>query len=160
MSVSPMGGTAEVYDSASLEEGIPLELNDYVRILRAHWIGVALVTVAGVLAALVFSLTQTKVYAANANGFVSTGNTSDPALGSIGDSLAKSRAKSYVDIAKSRATAADVISKLELSDSPSSLIGRITVNQPADTVLIKITARASTPKGAQQLADAWVSLTR
>ncbi len=86
-----------------------MELNDYLRILRSHWIGVVLLAVAGVLAAGAYSLSQPKVYAANATGFVSTGDNSNPALSSVGDSLAKSRAKSYVDIAKSRATASDVI---------------------------------------------------
>ncbi|MGH3331097.1 MAG: polysaccharide biosynthesis tyrosine autokinase [Nocardioidaceae bacterium] len=70
------------------------------------------------------------MYAANANGFVSSGLNTDPALASVGDSLAKSRAKSYVDI---------------------------TVDQPVDTVLIKITARAGTPREAQELADAWIA---
>ena len=89
-----------------------MELHDYLRILRAHWIGVALLAVAGVLAAGGYSLSQPKVYAADATGFVSTGENDNPALGSVGDSLAKSRAKSYVDIAKSRATASDVIRDL------------------------------------------------
>lgn len=134
-----------------------MELSDYLRILRAHWVGVLALTLAGVAAAAVYNLTQPQVYAANANGFVSSGQNSDPALASVSDSLAKSRAKSYVDIAKSRATAQEVIDALDLAASPQGLIGQITVEQPLDTVLIKITARASTPEGAQELADAWVT---
>jgi len=102
-----------------------MELTDYLRILRAHWLGVLLLTLATATAALAFSLTQPKVYAANANGFVSSGLNDNPALASVSDSLAKSRAKSYVDIAKSRATAQDVIDDLELDAAPSSLIGNI-----------------------------------
>ncbi|RYU13683.1 polysaccharide biosynthesis tyrosine autokinase [Nocardioides iriomotensis] len=88
---------------------------------------------------------------------MSAGNDTNPALGSVADTLAKSRAKSYVDIARSRATAEGVIDELGLDDSPASLIGKISVEQPLDTVLIKVTARDATPLGAQQLADAWVS---
>ena len=134
-----------------------MELHDYLRILRSHWIGVTLLAVAGVLAAGAYSLSQPKVYAADAAGFVSTGVNNNPALGSVGDSLAKSRAKSYVDIAKSRATASAVIDQLGLSDAPAALIGNISVDQPADTVLLKISARAATPEQAQALADAWVT---
>lgn len=134
-----------------------MELTDYLRILRAHWLGVLLLTLATATAALAFSLTQPKVYAANANGFVSSGLNDNPALASVSDSLAKSRAKSYVDIAKSRATAQAVIDDLELDAAPSSLIGNIEVEQPIDTVLIKVTARAGTPLEAQQLADAWIA---
>ena len=137
-----------------------MELNDYLRVLRAHWIGVACITLAAIAAAAVFSLSQPKVYAANANGFVSSGLNDNPALASVSDSLAKSRAKSYVDIAKSRATAQDVIDSLDLQADPASLIGSIAVDQPIDTVLIKVTARAGTPKEAQQLADAWIAALR
>ena len=134
-----------------------MELNDYLRILRAHWLGVLLIVVACVGAAEVYNLTQDKVYAANASGFVSTGGNQDPALGSVSDTLAKSRATSYVDLAKSRATANAVIDDLGLEDSPGSLIGRISVEQPPDTVLIKISAEGNTPNSAQELADAWVA---
>lgn len=134
-----------------------MELNEYLRILRNHWLGVVIVVVSCVALAGLYSLSQPKVYAANANGFVSAGGTAnDPALSSVSDSLAKSRAKSYVDIAKSRATAQSAIDELGLDASPASLIGRISAEQPADTVLIKITARAASPREAQELADAWI----
>ena len=133
-----------------------MELSDYLRVLRAHWTGVvALALVALALSAL-YTITQPRVYAANATGFVSAGDSSNPALGSVADSLAKSRAKSYVDIATSRATARQVITDLGMQADPASLIGDISVDQPVDTVLLKITARSSTPRGAQKLADAWV----
>src|SRR5919112_6514338 len=106
-----------------------MELKDYLRVLRAHWIGVLALAVIGILAATLYTVTQPKVYAASATGFVSTGANENPALGSVADSLAKSRAKSYVDIAKGRATAQAVIKSLGLKASPSSLIGNITVDQ-------------------------------
>src|SRR6478735_7647396 len=116
-----------------------MELSDYLRVLRAHWTGVVALILASIAVAAVFNLTQPKVYAANATGFVSAGNDANPALGSVADSLAKSRAQSYVDIASGRATAQGVIDDLKLKDSPSALIGNISVEQPVDTVLIKIT---------------------
>jgi capsular exopolysaccharide synthesis family protein len=133
-----------------------VEISDYLRALRNHWVGAMLLTVLVGATAFGFSLMQPKVYAANANGFVGTGASDNGALGSVNDQLAKSRATSYVDIAKSRATAQDVIDDLGLKTSPSALVGRIDVQQPLDTVLLKITAQAPTPKEAQELADAWV----
>ena len=134
-----------------------MELRDYLKILRRHWLGVSALVLLTVAGAAAFTLTRTEVYAANANGFVKTGQSSDSALQSVNDSVAKSRAKSYVDIATSRATAQRVISDLGLDDDPASLIGDISVEQPLDTVLLKITARAGSPVEAQQLADAWVA---
>ena len=133
-----------------------MELIDYWRILRRHWLGVVAIVLATVAIAAAYTLAQPKVYSANANGFVSTGPADNPALSSVNDQLAKSRATSYVDIATSRATAQAVIEDLGLDASPAGLVGSISVTQPEDTVLLKITANASTPQQAQQLADAWV----
>jgi capsular exopolysaccharide synthesis family protein len=134
-----------------------MELKDYLRVLRAHWIGVLALAIIGIVAATLYTVTQPKVYAASATGFVSTGANENPALGSVADSLAKSRARSYVDIAEGRATAREVIDDLAIDATPAGLIGRITVVQPVDTVVIKITARSATPAGARDLADAWVA---
>lgn len=133
-----------------------MELIDYWRILRRHWLGVVAIVLTTVAIAAAYTLAQPKVYSANANGFVSTGPADNPALSSVNDQLAKSRATSYVDIATSRATAQAVIEDLGLDASPAGLVGSISVTQPKDTVLLKITAEASTPEAAQQLADAWV----
>ncbi|HET8604264.1 MAG TPA: polysaccharide biosynthesis tyrosine autokinase [Marmoricola sp.] len=116
-----------------------------------------LIVLAALLGATAFNLTQPKVYAANSTGFVTTiGSNDNPALGSVNDTLAKSRATSYVVIAEGRATAAEVIRTEHLDTTPQALIGRIDVVQPTDTVLLNITARASTPQGAKSLANAWV----
>ncbi len=133
-----------------------MELRDYIRILRAHGRGVALIVAAVLAVTALYTFTQPKVYAAQASGLVSTGASSDPALGSISDTLAKSRAVSYVDIAQSRATAQDAARGLRIDTDPASLVSRISVEQPPDTVLIKITARGDSPLDAQKLADAWV----
>ncbi|WP_372727397.1 polysaccharide biosynthesis tyrosine autokinase [Nocardioides sp.] len=133
-----------------------MELRDHLRMLAMHWFGVLLIAALVVSGAAAYTFSQTKIYAADANGFVSTGSTGNAALGSINDDFSKSRATSYVDIAKSRATAQEVIDDLGLDASPAGLVGKISVEQPLDTVLIKITARDETPEGAQKLADAWV----
>jgi capsular exopolysaccharide synthesis family protein len=134
-----------------------MDFLDYMRVVRAHWRGFAAIVVVCLAAAALFTLSQPKVYAADASGFVTSGKATDGAMASVNDSLAKSRAASYVDIASSRAVADLVIDALDLGETPSSLIGQISVEQPEDTVLIKITARAPSPIRAQQLADAWVA---
>ena len=95
-----------------------MELADYWRILRAHWVGVVLIAAATTGLAAAYTWTQPNVYAANASGFVSTGSDDNAALGSVNDALAKSRATSYVDIAKSRSTAQTVIDDLGSRGQP------------------------------------------
>ena len=133
-----------------------MELQDYIRILRAHWRGVAALTLAGLILAIGYNFTQPKIYAANASGFVSTGTSDNPAVSSVGDTLAKSRATSYIQLATSRKVAQIVIDKLGLATTPDGLIGQISVVQPPDTVTLQITAKAKSPAEAQELADAWV----
>ena len=134
-----------------------MELQDYWRAIRNHWIGVLVIILVTCAAAALFTATRTPVYAANATGFVGTGSSDNAALGSVTDQLAKSRATSYVDVAKSRATAQSVIDQLHLTTTPSDLVTHISVTQPTDTVLLKITAESTSPKAAERLADAWVS---
>ena len=137
-----------------------MELSDYLRVVRAYWRGVLAVVLIGVGVAAGVSLVQPRVYQADASGFVSAGTSTSTGEASVGDMLAKSRAASYVDLARSRATAQTVVEDLGLTASPSALIARVTVTQPLDTVLIKVSARAATPLAAQQLADAWVRALR
>jgi capsular exopolysaccharide synthesis family protein len=134
-----------------------MELRDYLRILRAHWVGVLIITALTIGAAAAYTFTRVPVYAADANGFVTVGPGDNTAIGSVGDQLAKSRATSYVVIAKSRETAREVNRLLGQETDPASLVSRISVEQPPNTVLIKITARATSPADAQSLADAWVA---
>jgi capsular exopolysaccharide synthesis family protein len=134
-----------------------LELHDYWRAVRNHWIGVVLIVLATCGAGALYTATRTPVYAANATGFVGTGASDNAALGSITDQLAKSRATSYVDVAESRATAQAVIDSLGLSTTPAELVGHISVTQPTNTVVLKIVATSTSPEQAQRLADAWVA---
>lgn len=135
-----------------------MELKDYLRIIRAYWRGVVALVLASIGIAAVLSLALPKVYSAQASGFVGYGGANrSVGEASVQDNLAKSRAASYVDIARSRATAEDVIRALGLTESPNTLVDNVTVQQPEDTVLVKITSRASSPEKAQRLADAWVA---
>src|SRR5690348_12051134 len=49
-----------------------LELQDYVRVLRARWIIIAATTAIAILAALAYSLLTTPIYEASTRLFVST----------------------------------------------------------------------------------------
>ena len=129
----------------------------YVRIFYRHWVGILVIFLASVCLTFGYSLTQPKVYSADARGFISTGASESMGTAQSGDVYAKSRAKSYLDIAKSRATAQTVIDKMHQTVKPESLVGEISASIPTDTAIIRITATASTAEGARQLADAWVS---
>ena len=122
-----------------------MELRDHIRMLAMHWFGVVVITLLVVAGAAAYTFTQPKVYEANSSGLVQTIGGSSPALGSVTDTYARSRATTYVEIAKSRDVAQRVIDELGLSTTPQSLIGKIKVTQPVDTALLRIAARARSP---------------
>ena len=111
-----------------------MELEQYVRILRNHWVAVVVATLLGAGAAWGWSATQSPVYAASSAGFVTAGGGGDPGLDNLNDILSKSRAASYVVLATDRETASIVIDDLGLDTTPGALAGQIDVSQPPDTV--------------------------
>ncbi|MCS5716773.1 polysaccharide biosynthesis tyrosine autokinase [Herbiconiux sp. CPCC 205763] len=134
-----------------------MELRSVLPILRAHWIAIILLTLLGGVAAFGWSLLQPRVYSADASGYVTAGTNSDTGNALVGDNLAQSKVKSYIDIGSSRAVAQYAIDDLGLQGvKPEQLVGQIVVTNPSDTVLLKVTARGSTPTGARDLAEAWL----
>lgn len=135
-----------------------MELQDYLRVLRNHWLGVLVITLVCCVAAAGWTATRPKVYAANSSGMVqfNQGNNQG-GLANINDQTAVNRATTYVDLATSRAVAQAVIDKMHLNTTPDALVGNIAVTQTTDTPNLKIVARAASPQAAQALADAWVS---
>lgn len=134
-----------------------MELSDYWRIVRAHWIAIALATVLGVAAAAGYSFIQPRVYTADATGLV-TATNNDGSTGSalVGNQLAQSRVKSYVNLGSWRSVADFAIDELGLDTAPEALVKQVSVTNPLDTTVLKVTASASTPEAAQALAEAWL----
>lgn len=134
-----------------------MEFGDYLIAIRRHWRGFGAIVLSAVALAAIVTLLMPREYTASASGMVQGRANSSVGEASIADVLAKSRAKSYVDVARSRAVAERVIESLDLPDNPSSLVGRVSVTQPVDTVLLQVSATGATPTAASQLADAWVN---
>ncbi|MCT9819062.1 polysaccharide biosynthesis tyrosine autokinase [Microbacterium sp. W1N] len=134
-----------------------MELRDYLRILRAHWVGILLLTILGAAVGYGWSAVQPKVYTASASGIVqATGGGSDTGSALVGNQLAQSKVSSYVDIGGWRSVAESAIDYLDLDTSPEALVTRVTVSNPLNTVIINVSATGSSPEEARDLAEAWV----
>ena len=133
-----------------------MELRDYLRGLRRHWVAIALLTALGVGVGYGWTLIQTPVYEASASGFVASRQTQDVGMSTVGDSLARSKVQSYLDIAGWRNVAEHAISELGLDTTPEALVKQVTVTNTPDTVILKIAARGPTPIEARDLAEAWI----
>ncbi|QLD12242.1 polysaccharide biosynthesis tyrosine autokinase [Microbacterium oleivorans] len=136
-----------------------MELRDYLRILRAHWVALSLCIVLGVAVAFAWTLLQPKVYTADASGYVTPAQAqgqTDSSSAYVSDNLAKSKVKSYVDLGTWRAVGEHARDELGLDVSPESLVRRVSVSNPVDTVVIKVDATGPTPEAARDLAGAWI----
>lgn len=140
------------------QEGLvsSMELTDYWKIIRAHWLSIIAITIAGALLGLGWAVLQPRVYTSQASGVISTGVTEDVGMSMVGDNLARSRAVTYVDLGSSRAVAELAAEKIGYTGDPAELISRTTVTNPLNTAMIKVSANAGTPGEARDLSEAWV----
>lgn len=134
-----------------------MELRDYLRILRAHWIGIVVLTLVGIGVAAGWTFLQPRIYTAAASGYVAAASLgSDTGSSLIGDQLARSKVTSYLDIGSWRAVAESAITELGLPTTPEHLVTQVDVTNPLNTVVIHVSASASTPEAARDLAEAWI----
>ncbi|UXW85201.1 polysaccharide biosynthesis tyrosine autokinase [Microbacterium azadirachtae] len=138
-----------------------MDLREYLRVFRAHWLGMVLITLLGVAVAFGWTLLQPKVYTADASAIVqanTSGDTGDSSLSSamLGNSLTSGRVKTYVALGQSRAVAEGVITELNLDVSADQLVKQVSVANTVDTTTLKVTADASSPEKARDIAEAWV----
>ncbi|HMR48016.1 MAG TPA: polysaccharide biosynthesis tyrosine autokinase [Arachnia sp.] len=133
-----------------------MELTDYWKIIRAHWISILAIAAAGAILGLGWALLQPRVYTSNASGVISTGLTEDVGMSMVGDNLARSRAATYVDLGGSRTVAEMAAEQIGYTGDPGSLISHVSVTNPLNTATIKVSANAGSPEEAQNLSEAWV----
>lgn len=130
-------------------------------VIRRFWPILVLTTVAGTLLGLGWSALQPKMYASTSSGLIVTPKSSSIGEAIAGKTLAEDRAASYSVLANSQRTGERAVKKLTeqgLTNLPpaATLAGMITAEVPANSSEMRLTASASDPAFAQQLANVWV----
>jgi capsular exopolysaccharide synthesis family protein len=137
-----------------------MELRDYMRGLRRHWLAIVLITLIGLGTGYAWTLIQTPVYEGSASGLLKTtvaiegGSTTTISVAE--DSAARAKVPTFLDLAQSERVAQGAIDELGLSTTPAAVINRITVTNPTSTSILKVNAQAATPDEASELASAWI----
>ncbi|CAM5490522.1 polysaccharide biosynthesis tyrosine autokinase [Leifsonia shinshuensis] len=131
------------------------DLRDFVRMIRRYWLGEAVIVLATIGLVAGVTALQPRVYQSTATGLTQAATGESLSMAFAGESLAKSRAESYVRVATSDAVAKRAQEALGTDRSISDLLAHITATLPADTAIIEITASAGTPEAAAKLANAW-----
>jgi succinoglycan biosynthesis transport protein ExoP len=131
-----------------------LDLRQYTRVLRAHWLLIAASVVVCTVGALVLAFTRDPIYEAQSQLFVSNGvptNLSDAYVGSL---FTQQRVVSYALLVPSPAVVEGVIKELGLPDTVSEIQNEIHVTVPTGTVVIDLTVKDRSPERAQEIAAA------
>lgn len=116
-------------------------VEDFVRTLRRQWYILLIAAVIGGLLGFGASMLQPKIYASDATGVVTTGDTGSVALASTADNLNKSKATQYQVLASSRTVAERALEISGYQMSPERAISMVTASVPLDTAQIKVTVR-------------------
>ncbi|MGN6219642.1 MAG: polysaccharide biosynthesis tyrosine autokinase [Microbacterium sp.] len=136
-----------------------MELRDYMRGLRRHWVAIILITLVGLATGYAWTLVQTPVYEGSASGLLKPILSADDAgaTSAAQDAMARAKIPTFLDLAESERVAQGAIDQLHLDTTPAAVINRITVTNPTSTSILKVSAQAETPEEASDLASAWIT---
>lgn len=135
-----------------LEKPEPLELGDYLWILRERWFAVAVSVLAMLIIAGGYTLVATPSYSATATLFVTAASSDDTAYAN--SQFARQRVTSYPDIVDSPEVLNKVLNEVPLEMSVAELAGHVKAVNPTDTVLLEVSADAPDAVQAAQIANA------
>src|ERR1700733_7912845 len=111
-------------------KGSPLDLRDYLRVIRKDWLIILVFVIIGSGLGVGFTHLTKKVYQASVQVFVATSTTDNAAQLQAGNTFIQDRVQSYTSIASIPAVTSVVISQLHLSLSEQQLASRISADAP------------------------------
>ncbi|MEZ0493333.1 polysaccharide biosynthesis tyrosine autokinase [Kineococcus sp. TBRC 1896] len=130
-----------------------MDLVDYLRALRKHWVLVVLSVLLGGGAGFGTYATSAPVYRADCLMFVSMYDTGNAALLMQGSMFAQQRVQSYTSVLESPKVLEPVIRDLGLDTTPRALAEHVGSNAPLGTVLVEVTVDESSPQLAADVAN-------
>lgn len=135
-----------------------MELRDYARGLRRHWLAIVLMVILGVGVAYGWVQLQTPVYEASASGIAKSQQAASQEQNLFygGDPAAEAQMPAILQIAGWREVAQSVIDDMGLETTPEELVTRVTVLNPESTTIIEVLAKGPTATDARALAESWL----
>lgn len=130
----------------------PLEFGDYLRILRERWFAVAVALLIMLIGAGAYTLSATPTFVAKATLFVTVTSAEDTAYEN--SQFARQRVASYPDIVDSPEVLDKVVDEASLDMSASELAAHVTAVNPAETVLLEVSADSTDAGQAALIANA------
>lgn len=147
-------GADRVWEAiTSSDGGVALNLQDFVKTLRARWLTVCVTTVLTLLAAVAVTLLTTPLYQASTRLFVSTNGGATLAETYQGNRVSQERVVSYAQLLTGETLAQRTVDKLGLEMSAAELQEHVTASSKLDTVLIDVQVLDTSPVRARDIAN-------
>lgn len=131
-----------------------MELRDYLHVLRKYAVLIVIMTLVGVGAAAVWSLTRTPMYQASSTVYVSTQTGDTVAELQQGQTFTQARVATYAALATTPVVIDPVITELGLDATAASQASRVTATAQTGTNLITITVTDADPAQAAEISNA------
>lgn len=131
-----------------------MDLRDYLRVARRHWILIVVSTLVGLLLGGAASTLTTPTYTAETQLFVAIQNSGTVQELQQGNTFSTARVQSYVKTVDSPVVLQPAIDSLGLPLSSDDLAGKVAASSEPNTVLINITVADTSPAQAAAIAQA------
>ncbi|MDR7383816.1 polysaccharide biosynthesis tyrosine autokinase [Promicromonospora iranensis] len=130
-----------------------MNVTEYLRIIRQHWVPVTAIALAGIVLASLFAFTRTPMYTTSSQVFVSFHGAESTSELATGTTYVQRRVVSYANLVRSPQVLDPVIEELGLDTTPGELGSRVQASPVTDTVLVDITATDADPTEAARIAN-------
>ena len=130
-----------------------MNVTEYLRIIRKHWVPVAALALAGIVFASIFAFTRTPTYTTTSTVFVSFHGAESTSELATGTTYVQRRVVSYANLVRSAQVLEPVVEELGLDTNVGELGTRVQAAPVTDTVLINVTATDADPMLAARIAN-------
>ena len=134
-------------------QGNALNVTEYLRIIRKHWVPVTALALAGIVFASIFAFTRTPTYTTTSQVFVSFHGAESTSELATGTTYVQRRVVSYANLVRSAQVLEPVVEELGLGTNAGELGSRVQAVPVTDTVLIDITVTDADPVLAARIAN-------
>lgn len=115
-----------------------MELTDYLRIVRKHWVSVVTIFMVGIAVAAGVSLLMKPVYTASTAIFLTVQSGESAGELNQGSNYAENQVRSYAQVVTAPVVLQPVIDKLGLDVTASKLAEQVTATVPVNTAIVNI----------------------
>jgi succinoglycan biosynthesis transport protein ExoP len=134
-------------------KGNPVELRDFLRIVRKRWVAIVALMLLGVVSGAGASILSTPMYQASTLVYVQV--QSSGSVGELvqGSTFIQNQVKSFAEVVRTPRVLDVAVKSLSLDDSAAELAESIVASAPLDTVNIEITVARDSASEAANIAN-------